>query len=313
MKVIKNIIFVAIVFLISIGLLVVGNGYDMYKDAISKIPLTEKVETIKEKENYTKIEEVPEIYIKAVISVEDHRFYKHNGIDIIAIGRATINDIKAMSFVEGGSTITQQLSKNIYFTQEKKITRKIAEVFMSFEIEKNYNKDEILELYLNTSYFGEGCYTVKEASRKYFGKEPKKMTDYEAIMLAGIPNAPSVYSLTKNPELAKEFLRFLYSDESVSAFAEASGALYATKSAREVAKDKLSTAIYNMYGIYEEANASSLIMSFAAVPADCKVNPKDEIFNPITSVMNDEMTVEEWAQNVEDAFAQVRADMEAAN
>ena len=75
---------------------------------------------------------------------------------------------------------------------------------MSLEIEKNYNKDEILELYLNTSYFGEGCYTVKEASRKYFGKEPKKMTDYEAIMLAGIPNAPSVYSLTKNPELAKQ-------------------------------------------------------------------------------------------------------------
>ena len=204
MKVIKNIIFVVIVVSISIGLLVVGNGYDMYKDAISKMPLTEKVETIKEKENYTKIEELPEIYIKAVISVEDHRFYKHHGIDIIAIGRATINDIKAMSFVEGGSTITQQLSKNIYFTQEKKITRKIAEVFMSFEIEKNYNKDEILELYLNTSYFGEGCYTVKEASRKYFGKEPKEMTDYEAILLAGIPNAPSVYAPTKNPELAKQ-------------------------------------------------------------------------------------------------------------
>ena len=75
---------------------------------------------------------------------------------------------------------------------------------MSFEIEKNYNKDEILELYLNTSYFGEGCYTVKEASRKYFGKEPKEMTDYEAILLAGIPNAPSVYAPTKNPELAKQ-------------------------------------------------------------------------------------------------------------
>jgi len=141
MKVIKNIIFVVIVVSISIGLLVVGNGYDMYKDAISKMPLTEKVETIKEKENYTKIEELPEIYIKAVISVEDHRFYKHHGIDIIAIGRATINDIKAMSFVEGGSTITQQLSKNIYFT---------------------------------------------------------------AILLAGIPNAPSVYAPTKNPELAKQ-------------------------------------------------------------------------------------------------------------
>ena len=204
MKVIKNIIFVVIVVSISIGLLVVGNGYDMYKDAISKMPLTEKVETIKEKENYTKIEELPEIYIKAVISVEDHRFYKHHGIDIIAIGRATINDIKAMSFVEGGSTITQQLSKNIYFTQEKKITRKIAEVFMAFEIEKNCDKDEILELYLNTSYFGDGYYTPKEACRGYFNKELNEMTDYECILLAGIPNAPSVYAPTKNPELAKQ-------------------------------------------------------------------------------------------------------------
>lgn len=123
----------------------------------------------------------------------------------------------------------------------------------------------------------------------------------------------SIPAAAKNPELAKEFLRFLYSDESVSAFAEASGALYATKTAREVAKDKLSDAIYNMYGIYEEANASSMIMSFSAVPADCKINPKDEIFNPITSVMNGEMTVEEWAESVEEAFAQVRADMEKAN
>ena len=89
---------------------------------------------------------------------------------------------------------------------------------MSFEIEKNYNKDEILELYLNTSYFGEGCYTVKEASRKYFGKEPKKMTDYEAIMLAGIPNAPSVYSLTKNPELAKQMDNKVGIDESIESF-----------------------------------------------------------------------------------------------
>ena len=204
MKVIKNIIFVAIVFLISIGLLVVGNGYDMYKDAISKIPLTEKVETIKEKENYTKIEEVPEIYIKAVISVEDHRFYKHNGIDIIAIGRATINDIKAMSYVEGGSTITQQLAKNMYFTQEKKMERKIAEVFMAWNIESHYSKEDIFELYVNNIFFGDGYYTVKEACRGYFNKELDEMTDYECILLAGIPNAPSVYAPTKNLSLAKQ-------------------------------------------------------------------------------------------------------------
>lgn len=204
MKVLKKIIFIVVLVSISIGLLFVGSGYDMYKKAIEETSIEDKIAEIKSKENYTKISELPQMYKNAVISVEDHRFYKHNGIDIIAIGRAAFNDIKAMSFVEGGSTITQQLSKNIYFTQEKKITRKIAEVFMSFEIEKNYNKDEILELYLNTSYFGDGYYTPKEACRGYFNKELNEMTDYECILLAGIPNAPSVYAPTKNPELAKQ-------------------------------------------------------------------------------------------------------------
>ena len=202
MKVIKKIIFVVILVAISISLLVIGNGYNMHKEALEQMPLFEKVSSIREKENYTKIDEIPQIYKDAVISVEDHRFYKHNGVDIIAIGRAFINDIKAIDFVEGGSTITQQLAKNIYFTQEKKITRKIAEVFMAFEIEKEYDKDQILELYLNTSYFGDGYYTVKEACKGYFNKELKEMTDYECILLAGIPNAPSVYAPTKNPELA---------------------------------------------------------------------------------------------------------------
>lgn len=189
---------------LSISLIFIGNGYNMFKTAIEETPLEEKVEEIREKENYTTIEEMPQMYINAVISVEDKRFFTHPGIDIIAIGRAALNDIKAMSFVEGGSTITQQLAKNIYFTQEKKITRKIAEVFMAFDIEKAYDKNEILELYLNTSYFGDGYYTVKEASRGYFGKEPMEMDDYECIMLAGIPNAPGVYAPTKNLDLAKQ-------------------------------------------------------------------------------------------------------------
>lgn len=204
MKVIKKVIFTVILVSISISLLVVGNGYDIYKNAIEQVPLKQKVESIKSKKNYTDIEEVPQIYKNAVISVEDHRFYTHNGIDIIAIGRATINDIKAMEFVEGGSTITQQLSKNIYFTQEKKITRKIAEVFMAFEIEKNYEKDEILELYINTSYFGNGYYTLKEAAKGYFDKSLNEMSDSELVLLAGIPNAPSVYAPTVNPGLAKQ-------------------------------------------------------------------------------------------------------------
>ena len=204
MKVIKKVIFIGILVAVSITLLVIGNGYNMYKGALEQMPLSKKVASIIEKENYAKIDEIPQIYKDAVISVEDHRFYKHNGVDIIAIGRAFVNDIKAMEFVEGGSTITQQLAKNIYFTQEKKITRKIAEVFMAFEIEKEYDKDQILELYLNTSYFGDGYYCVKEASRGYFDKEPMEMNRNEASMLAGIPNAPSAYCPTKHLNLAKQ-------------------------------------------------------------------------------------------------------------
>ena len=176
----------------------------MYKEAINEVPLQEKIEEIKSKENYTELSELPQMYINAVIAVEDRRFYLHNGIDLISIGRAVINDIKAMSFVEGGSTITQQLCKNVYFTQDKKIERKIAEVFMAFEFEKECEKDEILELYINTSYFGNGYDTVKEASIGYFNKLPSELTDSECIMLAGIPNAPSVYAPNVNPDLAKQ-------------------------------------------------------------------------------------------------------------
>ena len=204
MKIFRNIVLVVLIVVITIGIRFVGLGYSAYKEALNNMPLDEKVAVIQAKENYTKIDEMPKMYRDAVVAVEDHRFYKHNGIDIISIGRAVVNDVKAMKFVEGGSTITQQLAKNIYFTQEKKMTRKIAEAFMAFKIESSYDKDEILELYLNTSYFGDGYYTAKEACEGYFNKELNEMTDYEAILLAGIPNAPSVYAPTKNPELAKK-------------------------------------------------------------------------------------------------------------
>lgn len=204
MKKFVKFLIILILILTSLGLLIIGNGYNMYKEAIQEMPIQEKVEEIRQKENYTKLSELPQIYINAVISVEDHRFYEHNGIDVIAIGRAIINDIKAMSFVEGGSTITQQIAKNEYFTQEKKITRKVAEVFVAFELEKQYTKNEILELYINTIYFGNGYYNIKDAAKGYFGKSITNLSDSECIMLAGIPNAPSVYAPTQNQELAKQ-------------------------------------------------------------------------------------------------------------
>lgn len=204
MKTFLKIILVIFIVCFSIGIFAVGSGYDMYKEALDNMPLSQKIDEIKSDENYTSIDNLPKIYLDAVVAVEDHRFYNHPGIDIIAIGRAAINDIKAMKLVEGGSTITQQLSKNIYFTQEKSFIRKIAEVFMAFNIERNYSKDEILELYVNTSYFGDGYTGVREASLGYFGKEPQNLSNSESVMLAGIPNSPSNYSPTKNPELAKE-------------------------------------------------------------------------------------------------------------
>lgn len=136
MKNLKKFLIVIILIVLSILALLIGQGYKMYKEAISTMPLSQKVENIRLQKDYTNLSEIPKIYTVAVISVEDHRFEKHHGIDVIAIARAAFNDIRTMSFVEGGSTITQQLAKNMYFTQEKKITRKIAEVFMSYEIEK---------------------------------------------------------------------------------------------------------------------------------------------------------------------------------
>lgn len=200
LKLLFNIILIAII----ISALFIIKGYNMYKTALEDTSVEKKLKEIKGKENYTKLSDLPQMYINAVIAVEDHRFYKHPGIDIISIARAVVINIKEKELVEGGSTITQQLAKNIYFTQEKTLERKIAEVFMAFQIEKECDKDEILELYVNTSYFGDGYYTAKEASIGYFGKKPKNMTDSECIMLAGIPNAPSIYAPTENPKLAKQ-------------------------------------------------------------------------------------------------------------
>lgn len=204
MKILKRIIIcIILIILFAVGI-VTYKGYTIYKQALNEISVKDKVAEIQSQENYTKIEDLPEFYLNAVIAVEDHRFYDHGAVDIISIGRAVWTNIKSFELREGGSTITQQLAKNIYFTQEKTALRKIAEIFMAFEIEKNCDKDEILELYVNTSYFGDGYYCVKEAANGYFDKEPIDMTEYESSMLAGIPNAPSVYAPTKNPDLAKQ-------------------------------------------------------------------------------------------------------------
>lgn len=204
MKLIKRLIRTIILIIISIILIYVGIGYKMYKDALKDMPIDEKIASIKEKNNYTHFEELPQTYIDAVIAVEDHRFFEHKGVDYMAILRAVFNDLKSRKLREGGSSITQQLCKNIYFTQSRKLSRKVAETFMAFKIEKECSKEEIFELYVNTSYFGDGYYCVGDACKGYFNKKPIDMDIYECTLLAGIPNAPSVYAPTKNLDLAEQ-------------------------------------------------------------------------------------------------------------
>lgn len=204
MNFIRKIILVAfcIFFIVCTYLLV--NGYSLYKSVLKETPLEEKINEIRNKEDYTKIEDVSSDFLNAIVAVEDHRFYKHNGVDLISTVKAIFTNVKASSYVTGGSSITQQLAKNMYFSQEKKMVRKIAEMFMAYNLEKNLSKNEILELYINNIYYGSGYYSVYSASMGYFNKKPSELTLDEASLLAGIPNAPSIYSLDVNPTLARQ-------------------------------------------------------------------------------------------------------------
>ena len=180
------------------------SGWQMYEDALAACPMEEQVAQTTAQENFTTLDQLPEIYLDAVLAVEDRSFYGHHGFNLRSTGRALIRNFQEKDLVEGGSTITQQLAKIWYFDLDKKFDRKVAELLMAFNIEEHYTKKEILEFYLNSIYFGSGYYNVYDASMGYFGKVPAEMNDYEATLLAGIPNAPSVYSPDVNPDLAEQ-------------------------------------------------------------------------------------------------------------
>ncbi len=206
-KLILSLFSILLVILLLVGTWFGIKGYQMYRDAVEEVPISEKVASIRSTSGFTEYEDLPTLYVEAVISVEDKRFWSHHGVDYLAIARAAWNDVRSLSFVEGGSTITQQLMKNQYFTQDKNFERKFAEIFAAWDMERAYTKEEIFELYVNTIYFGSGYYGIHDAAQGYFGKDPAGLTESEAVMLAGLPNAPSVYSLDANPALARQRMR----------------------------------------------------------------------------------------------------------
>ncbi|WP_231203150.1 transglycosylase domain-containing protein [Helicobacter pylori] len=164
---------------------------------------------------YARFEEIPPRFIESLLAVEDTLFFEHGGINLDAIMRAMIKNAKSGRYTEGGSTLTQQLVKNMVLTREKTLTRKLKEAIISIRIEKVLSKEEILERYLNQTFFGHGYYGVKTASLGYFKKPLDKLTLKEITMLVALPRAPSFYDPTKNLEFslsrANDILRRLYS------------------------------------------------------------------------------------------------------
>ena len=204
-KLIRNLFLIILLLVIIVGTVVFLNGYKLYKTTIEKQSLEDKISKIKSDSSYVSYSDVPEYYINAIIAVEDHRYREHRVLDIISLGRAVVSNIKAKEFNEGGSTITQQVAKNLFFiTEDDVVSRKIAEFLVANELEQKYSKDDVLEFYINTIYFGQGYYGIKEASNGYFNKDPKDLTLYEATLLAGVPNAPSVYNPKASPTLARK-------------------------------------------------------------------------------------------------------------
>src|SRR5947208_4980717 len=150
------------------------------------------------------LKELPPYLPKAFIAIEDRRFYSHYGVDPLGIARAAVANVLHRGVSQGGSTLTQQLAKNLFLTQERTLQRKLQEVELALWLERKHSKSEILELYLNRVYFGSGAYGVEAAAQRYFGKSAKNVTVAEAAMLAGLVKSPSRLAPNRNPEGAEK-------------------------------------------------------------------------------------------------------------
>jgi penicillin-binding protein 1A len=159
-------------------------------------------EFFRENRSPVPVKQLPPNLINATLSTEDRSFYRHWGVDLYGVARAAVTNVLKMRRAEGGSTITQQLARNLFLTHERTLSRKVKEIALAIEIERNYSKEQILELYFNQIYFGEGAYGVEAGARTYFGKGVRELTLPECALLAGLPANPSLYSPRRRPAAA---------------------------------------------------------------------------------------------------------------
>ena len=173
---------------------VIKDGYRLYKQVTERMPVQQKVDEIRAQAAYTPFEDISPVFIDTLLESEDRRFYSHCGLDPISLIRAVAANAIHGRYIQGGSTITQQLAKNMYFSFEKQLSRKVAELFVALQLEGLYSKEEILALYCTLAYFGQNCYGVKEAGGYYYGVEPSQLDSQQSRELVRALKAPSVYN-----------------------------------------------------------------------------------------------------------------------
>ena len=185
------------------GAIGIRSSAELYQNAVSKQapePLAEQILA-----QGVSFEEIDEDFVHAVIATEDQRFFVRHGFDWLSFFRAMLHNLEAGRVVEGGSTISQQIAKNLYFQNEPRgLQQKGAEVLLMYRLEWSFSKQELFAVYADMNYYGDGCYGIEEAAWHYYRKDPSDLTVAEAAMLAGIPNAPSLYQLSDGYEAAKK-------------------------------------------------------------------------------------------------------------
>lgn len=205
-RLLKKICIVLLSVLIVSGVIVIHNGYETYQKAIQTTPIHQAVSnTIDQIEPYIPYEDIDANFVNAVIATEDKRYFVRNGFDWIALTRAMIHNMRYQKPVEGGSTISQQIAKNLYHQSiNRSYKEKIAEVFIMNDLEQQYSKQDLFALYANMNYYGDGCHGINQASTYYYNVKPNNLDLPYASMLAGLPNAPSILQLSTGYNLAKK-------------------------------------------------------------------------------------------------------------
>jgi len=204
-KILLKIIVVLILLITVLSSLLLRQGYLRYQEEIENKPIEVLVNEYRNNDNYVEFNELSKDFINAVISVEDKRFFERKGYDFIALFRAIYHNFKARNIIEGGSTISEQIAKNLYLGgYVEGLQEKIAEIFIMNDLEKHYSKEVLFALYVNMNYYGDSYYGIYEAANGYYGINPNQLSLAQAAILAGLPNAPSIYQLSSGFDLAKD-------------------------------------------------------------------------------------------------------------